>query len=103
MFTPENVIAYPATARAIDTGADPADLATALTCTAYEAMFGVLYLLEYHCETESGEDALHGWALVNADIEEGAPVPGSPDASAGLYGELLMADQLGLEGQDFLT
>lgn len=66
-------------------------------------MFGVLYLLDYHFETESDEDAVHGRVLVDADLEEGDLVLGSPDAFDGLYGELLMADPLELEGRDSLA
>ena len=102
-FTADSVRAYPAAARAIDAGADPADLVAALTHAQYEAVFGVLYLLDYHSDVERDEDAVHGWVLVDADLDDDDPVPGSPDTFHGLYEELLSADPLGLEGRDFLT
>lgn len=42
-LTTENVRNYPAAARAIDAGADPADVVTAMTAAAYEATFNTLF------------------------------------------------------------
>lgn len=38
----DNVGSYPAAARAVDAGADPADVVTAMTAAAYEATFSTL-------------------------------------------------------------
>lgn len=93
----------PTAARAIDAGADPVDLAAAMTSAPYDGVFGVLYLLDYQSETDGNGDAAHGWVLVDADLEAGDLVPGSPDALNGLHEELLMADPLEIEARDFLT
>ena len=66
-------------------------------------MFGVLYLLDHHCETEGDQDAAYGWVLVDASSEEGRPVPGRAEPFDGLFEELLTSDPLGVEGRDFLT
>src|SRR5690349_1120705 len=42
-LTPDNVRNYPAAVRAIDAGADPVDVVTAMSAAAYEATFGTLF------------------------------------------------------------
>jgi hypothetical protein len=78
-LTPDNVRNYPAAARAIDAGADPVDVVTAMTAAAYEATFGTLFTLT------AEED-------VQALAEAGA--------IDSLHEDLLSADPTGLEGAD---
>lgn len=75
----ENVRSYPAAARAIDAGADPADVVTAMTAAAYEATFGTLFSLT---------------------AEEDISVLADSGVAIGLHEDLLSADPTGLEGAD---
>lgn len=77
-WTPENVGNVPAAARAVAAGADPGDVATALTAAGYEAVF----------------------ALVEAlDVSEVFP----DEELQGLHEDLLSADPTGREGEDFFS
>ena len=78
-LTTENVRNYPAAARAIDAGADPADVVTAMTAAAYEATFSTLFRL-------TAEEDL------NALADSGGAIA--------LHEDLLTADPTGLEGAD---
>ncbi|WP_323101775.1 hypothetical protein [Intrasporangium sp. YIM S08009] len=81
-LTVENVQNYPAAARAISAGADPTDVARAMTAAAYEATFNALSLL-------TGEE----------DLQELA----ASGAALGLHEDLLSADPNGDEGRDLFT
>ena len=78
-LTAENVRNYPAAARAIDAGADPADVVTAMTAAAYDATFSTLFSLT------AEED-------IKALADSGVAI--------GLHEDLLSADPTGLEGAD---
>lgn len=78
----ENVRNYPSADRAIDAGADPADVVRALTAAAYEATFNALFLL-------TSEE----------DIQELA----ASGAAVGLHEDLLSADPTGDEGRDLFA
>ena len=75
----ENARQFPAAQRAIDGGAHPEDVATAMAAAAYEATFRTLYIL-------TGEEDLQD--LV------------SSNAAAMLHEDLLTADPTGREGTD---
>ena len=78
-LTTENVREYPAAARAIDAGADSADVVTAMTAAAYEATFGTLF---------------------NLTAEEDIQALAASGAALGLHEDLLSADPTGLAGAD---
>jgi hypothetical protein len=78
----ENVRNYPAAARLIDAGADPADVIRAMSAAAYEATFNTLHVL-------TSEE----------DIEELA----ESGAAQGLHEDLLSADPTGNEGSDLFV
>lgn len=78
-FDAGNVRNYPAAARAIDSGADPNDLALAMAAASYEATFNTLFVL-------TGEED------IDALVESGA--------ASMLHEDLLSADPTGQEGQD---
>jgi len=78
-LNPDNVRSYPAAARAIDAGADPSDLALAMSAAAYEATFMTLFKLT----SEEDIVALSG-----------------SGAAIGLHEDLLPADPTGQEGGD---
>ena len=75
----DTVTDHPAAARAVEAGADPADVVTAMTAAAYEAVFGTLLRLT------SEEDLV-------ALAESGAVTA--------LHEDLLTADPTGQEGAD---
>jgi hypothetical protein len=73
---------FPAAQRAIDSGADPADLVLTMTAAAYEAAFNALYIL-------TGEE----------DLNEIAP----SGALAMLHEDLGSANPTGLECSDLFA
>lgn len=73
---------YPAAARLIDAGADPADVVRAMSAAAYEATFNTLFVL-------TSEE----------EIEELA----ESGAARGLHEDLLSADPTGVEGRDLFS
>jgi len=75
----ENVRNYPAAARLIEGGADPADVVRAMSAAAYEATFNTLFVL-------TSEE----------DIEELA----ESGTAQGLHEDLLSADPTGTEAGD---
>lgn len=79
-FDAGNVRNVPAALRAIDTGANPDDLVTAMTLAAYEAVFRTLYVL-------TGEEDLEG---LSSSIEM-------------LHEDLFSADPSGREGSDLFA
>ena len=78
----ENIRSYPAAARAIDAGANPADVVTAMAVAAYEATFGTLFQLT--SEEDIAELLGSGVAL-------------------GLHEDLLAGDPTGAEGADLFS
>ena len=78
-FNTQNVRKYPPAARAIDAGADPADVVQAMTAASYQATFNALFVL-----------------TAEQDI---SALAASGSASA-LHEDLLTADPTGQEGQD---
>ena len=78
-LNPENVVSYPAAARLIEAGANPIDLARAMSFAAYEATFNTLFVLT--SEEDIGDLAASGVAT-------------------GLHEDLLSADPTGNEGSD---
>jgi hypothetical protein len=78
-LNPQSIQNYPAAARAVASGASAEDVALAMTASAYEAVFGALYVL-------TGEE----------DIRD---LAGS-GAVSGLYEDLLGSDPTGREGSD---
>lgn len=75
----DNVSNYPAAARAIDAGADPSDVVTAMSVAAYEATFTTLLVLT---------------------SEEDFQTLATSGVVVGLHEDLLSADPTGQEGQD---
>jgi hypothetical protein len=75
----DNVRSYPAAARAIDAGADPSDVALAMSAAAYEATFTT---------------------LVKLTSEEDIAALSASGAAIGLHEDLLSADPTGQEGGD---
>ena len=78
-FDHENIRNYPAAARAIDSGANPEDVARAMAAASYEATFNVLFVL-------TAEEDIDALALSGA--------------ANMLHEDLLSADPTGREGQD---
>ena len=78
-FDADNVRNFPAAARAIGSGADPHDLALAMSAASYEATFNTLFVL-------TGEED------IQALSESGAVNM--------MHEDLLAADPTGREGQD---
>jgi hypothetical protein len=78
-YDADNVRNYPAAARAIDSGADPHDLALAMAAASYDATFHTLFML-------TGEEDIEALA------ESGA--------ANMMHEDLLTADPTGREGQD---
>lgn len=101
--TPESVRAYPPAVRAVEAGASPNDVAAAMTASAYETAFRLLFLLSAEHAEEGDYDARIGWALVEADLHEDDVVPRSNRALDFLHEDLPTSDPSGNEGADFLT
>jgi hypothetical protein len=100
-LTVEGVPGIPAAVRAVDAGASPEDVATAMTAAAYEAVFRLLFLLSAEHAEEGDGSFSTGWAVVAADLlETGKAVPDAGKPLEFLHEDLLTADPTGQEGQD---
>jgi hypothetical protein len=99
-LTPDNVHRYAPAHRAIEAGASVEDVIQAMRGYAYEAAFGLLYLLD-EGDPQAPDDA-PGWILdeVRYDGERNAHRTGR--ALNSVYESLLSADPSGLEGTDLL-
>ena len=96
-----NVGNYPSAARAIEAGASPKDLVTAMTVASYETAFRLLFLLSAEHAEEDDSEVTIGWTLSEAELlESGAVVPNGSHALDFLQEDLLVSDPTGLEGQD---
>src|SRR4051812_9177475 len=72
---------YPAARRAIEAGASPNDVVTAMTAAKYEAVFRLLFLLSAEHAEEGSYDAATGWSIVEVDLrDDGSAVPTGSDA-----------------------
>lgn len=92
---------YPCVARAIEAGASPNDLVTAMTAASYETAFRLLSLLSAEHAEGGDSEATIGWTLVEAELlESGEAVPNGSSALALLHEDLLSSDPTGVEGQD---
>ena len=92
---------YPCAARAIEAGASPKDLVTAMTAASYETAFRLLFLLSAEHAEEGDSEVTIGWTLSEAELlESGAAVPNGSHALDSLHEDLLSCDPTGLEGQD---
>jgi hypothetical protein len=95
------VRSYPCAARAIEAGAAPDDLVTAMTAASYETAFRLLFLLSAEHAEEGDSEATIGWTLAEADLlASGKALPNGSSALASLHEDLLSSDPTGLEGQD---
>jgi hypothetical protein len=92
-WTPENLMNLPAARRLLEAGASSVDLATAMNAASYEAVFGLLALLDERADPD-GESDDDSWALVD---------PESNQSIDGLHEDLLTADPTGQEGQDLFA
>ncbi|HEX6335678.1 MAG TPA: hypothetical protein VFZ85_01880 [Jiangellaceae bacterium] len=94
----EGVRGIPTAVRAVDAGASPEDVATAMTA-AYEAVFRLLFLLSAKQAEEGDGSFSTGWAVVAADLlETGEAVPEAGRPLEFLHEHLLTADPTGQEG-----
>jgi hypothetical protein len=99
----ETIGIVPAASRALRAGAAPEDVVAAMQVAAYEAVFGVLYLLDTH-GPEDAPPGSPGWALVPAvEDERGGVVLGDAHELLGLHEDFLSADPTGQEGADFFA
>ena len=98
----ENTVGnYPSAARAIEAGASPTDLVTAMTVASYETAFRLLFLLSAEHAEEGDSEATIGWTLAEANLlESGEAMPNGSHALDFLQEDLLVSDPTGLEGQD---
>ena len=98
----ENTVGnYPSAARAIEAGASPTDLVTAMTVASYETAFRLLFLLSAEHAEEDDSEATIGWTLAEAKLlASGEVVPNGSRALDFLHESLLLSDPTGLEGQD---
>ena len=79
----EGVQGIPAAVRAVDAGASPEDVATAMTAAAYEAVFRLLFLLSAEHAEEGDGSFSTGWAVVAADLlGTGVAVPDAGNLSS---------------------
>lgn len=90
-WTADNVTNFPAASRAIAAGAAPLDVARAMNAAAYEAVFGLLSVLDEGGDPHGDDPAPPAWAVVS--LPDGRPLDG-------LHEDLLSADPTGLEGAD---
>lgn len=90
-WTAESVGNVPAGQRAVEAGAAPADVATAMMAAAYEAVFSLLSVLDEGADPDSDADSQPSWAVVT--VPKGERLDG-------LHEEVLMADPTGREGSD---
>jgi hypothetical protein len=97
-----NVGNVPSAQRAIDAGADPQDVVLAMQAAAYEAVFGVVSLLDDGAPDDADFGTL-GWLLVEAIEHEDGTCEMNGEAITGLHESLLMADPTGREGSDFFS
>jgi hypothetical protein len=92
---------YPCAARAIEAGASPKDLVTAMTAASYETAFRLLFLLSAEHAEEGDSEATIGWTLAEAELlASGQAIPNGSSTLASLHEDLLSSDPAGLEGQD---
>jgi hypothetical protein len=92
---------HPCAARAIEAGASPKDLVTAMTAASYETAFRLLFLLSAEHAEEGDSEATIGWTLAEANVlESGEAVPNGSHALDFLHEDPLSSDPTGLEGQD---
>lgn len=96
--TPETVRNVPAARRAVEAGADPADVATAMRNAAYEAVFAVLHRIDEGCDENAPPDA-PGWSLREVRFAGDDATLTGRDVG-GLHEDLLRADPSGTEGAD---
>jgi hypothetical protein len=66
--TTENIHNHPAAARAIASGAKPADVVLAMIAAKYDMAFGLLYLLTGE-GVEPGSNAATSWAIAKVKFE----------------------------------
>jgi hypothetical protein len=92
-WTPDNVTNVPAARRAVANGADPTDLAVAMSAAAYEAVFSLLFLLDEGAGPDSDPDA-QGWAVTS--YPQGEPM-------LGLHEDVLIFDPTGRDGSDLFA
>lgn len=94
-WTPESAIrSNPAARRAIEAGADPADVAQALKAAAWSAVFGTLNRIDAGRDPDA-HPAAPGWKL----IEVSGGLPTGRDLT-GLDEAFLMHDPTGRAGAD---
>lgn len=94
------VASVPAAARAIDAGASPDDVVTAMRAASYETAFGLLFLLTSEHAPEGRPDATDGWALVPFDLTTQTPRYQNAEVFDAVHEDLLTADPTGREGAD---
>jgi hypothetical protein len=98
----DNVANVPSARRAIDAGAEPRDVVLAMQAAAYEAVFGVVSLLDDGAPDDVDLGA-PGWVLMGAIEHEDGTREVTGDAFVGLHESLLSADPTGREGSDFFS
>lgn len=89
-WTAENVVDVPVGLRVVEAGADPDDVARAMSAAAYEAVFNLLSVLDEGADPESDSEAA-AWSVVT--VPDGKPLDG-------LHEDVLAADPTGQEGSD---
>lgn len=99
----ETITSVPAASRALQAGAAPADIVAAMHHAAYEAIFGMLEVLDERMPANPAPGA-PGWVLLPViQSEDGETVLGDARELAGLHEDFLTADPTGLEGADFFA
>lgn len=98
--TTDNVRNFPAAARAIDAGASPDDVVTAMRAASYETAFRLLYLLSSVHGPDDEDTATRGWALVEFDLDAGVAELGEANALEGVFEDSMEADPSGRAGED---
>ena len=103
-LTPQNVRNYTAAARAIDAGAAPSDIASAMMAAQYEIAFRLLFLLSCENAEEGNYEATLGWSLEEVALDlHGGRTPTGTDSLLCVHEDLLTSDPLGVEGRDIIT
>jgi hypothetical protein len=89
----------PAAQRAVDAGAAPKDVALAMRAAAYEAVFGVLSLIDDGFDSGAPDDA-PGWMLREVRYDAEGDVVLTGRAVGGLHEDIRAADPSGQVGSD---
>lgn len=89
----------PATARLLEQGVNPADLSRAMRLAAYEAVFGVLSVIDEGSDLDAPGDA-PGWCLMETESQSNGLTGRN---LGGLHEDLLGIDPSGREGSDLFA